>query len=58
MWRQAHKVEEIDILTTESTFKAKLNVTGVKEDGSEKKEWLFKSIDDIKKCLLSMDTMP
>ena len=38
MWGQDHKANEIDILTTESTFKAKLNVTGVKEDGSEKKE--------------------
>ncbi len=52
MWGQAHKVDEIDILTTESTFKAKLNVTGVKEDGSEKKEWLFNSIDEYKELLV------
>ena len=52
MWGQSHKVDEIDILTTESTFKAKLKVTGVKEDGSEKKEWLFKSIDKYKELLV------
>lgn len=52
MWGQPHKADEIDILTTESTFKAKLNVTGVKEDGSEKKEWMFKSIDEYKDLLV------
>lgn len=51
MWGQPHKVDEIDILTTESTFKAKLNVTGLKEDGSEKKEWLFGSIKEYKELL-------
>ncbi|MCD2347406.1 RNA dependent RNA polymerase [Clostridium guangxiense] len=52
MWGQEHKVSEIDILTTESTFKAKLNVIGVKDDGSEKKEWMFKSIDEYKDLLI------
>ena len=52
MWGQAHKVDDIDILTTESTFKAKLNVTGLKEDGSEKKEWLFQSIKEYKDLLI------
>jgi hypothetical protein len=52
MWGQPHKINEIDILTTESTFKAKLNVTGLKEDGSEKKEWLFESIKEYKELLI------
>ena len=52
MWGQPHKINEIDILTTESTFKAKLNVTGLKEDGSEKKEWLFGSIKEYKELLI------
>ena len=52
IWGQAHKVDDIDILTTESTFKAKLNVTGLKEDGSEKKEWLFQSIKEYKDLLI------
>lgn len=52
IWGHVHHVEAIDILTTESTFKAKLNVTGFKEDGSEKKEWLFASIEDYKERLV------
>lgn len=52
MWGQPHKIDEIDILTTESTFKAKLNVTGLKEDGSEKKEWLFESTKEYKDLLI------
>jgi len=52
LWGQTHKVKDIDIITTESTFKAKLNVTGIKDDGTEKKEWLFTSIDDYKDRLV------
>ena len=52
MWGQVHKIEDIDILTTESTFKAKLNVIGFKEDGSEKKAWLFDSIETYKERLV------
>jgi len=52
MWGQVHRVEDIDLLITESTFKAKINVTGLKEDGSEIKEWLFSSIDDYKARLI------
>jgi ribosomal protein S15P/S13E len=52
MWGKSHAVEDIDLLITESTFKAKLNVTGVKEDGSEKKAWLFDSVDDYKNRLM------
>ena len=48
----SYKVDDIDILTTESTFKAKLNVTGLKEEGSEKKEWLFQSIKEYKDLLI------
>lgn len=52
MWGKSHAVDDIDLLITESTFKAKLNVTGLKEKGSEKKEWLFDSIDDYKNRLI------
>lgn len=52
MWGKIHRVEDIDLLITESTFKAKINVTGLKEDGSEIKEWLFSSIDDYKDRLI------
>ncbi|XOS90968.1 hypothetical protein ACLMAB_19705 [Brevibacillus laterosporus] len=52
MWGQDHPIDSIGILTTESTFKAKLDVVGIKEDGSEKKEWLFKSIQEYKELLV------
>jgi hypothetical protein len=52
MWGKSHAVDDIDLLITESTFKAKLNVTGLKKDGSEKKEWLFDSIHDYKNRLI------
>ncbi|WDM22897.1 hypothetical protein [Paenibacillus polymyxa] len=39
-----HDADKIDILTTESTFKAKLQVIGEKPDGLEEKAWLFPSI--------------
>lgn len=50
IWNQPHEIENIDLLITESTFKAKLNVTDEK-DGKEIKEWLFESIDDYKERL-------
>lgn len=53
IWGKIHAVEDIDLLITESTFKAKLNVTELKEDGLEKKEWLFSSIEDYKNRLIT-----
>ncbi|NHN34691.1 hypothetical protein [Paenibacillus agricola] len=47
-----HDTDKIDILTTESTFKAKLEVVGLKPDGSEDKQWLFPSIADYKSKLI------
>lgn len=47
-----HDTDNIDILTTESTFKAKLEVVGLKPDGSEEKQWLFPSIADYKSKLI------
>jgi hypothetical protein len=49
---QWHDTDQIDILTTESTFKAKLEVVGNKADGSEDKRWLFPSIEDYKSKLI------
>ncbi len=51
MWGEKHKIKEIDLLITESTFKAKLNVV-LNKDGTEKKTWLFNSIDDYKERLI------
>lgn len=52
MFGQWHDTDKIDILTTESTFKAKFEVVGLKPDGSEDKKWLFPSIDDYKSKLV------
>jgi hypothetical protein len=47
-----HDTDKIDILTTESTFKAKLEVVGLKPDGSEDKNWIFPSISNYKSKLI------
>lgn len=47
-----HDADKIDILTTESTFKAKLEVAGLKPDGSEDKKWLFPTIANYKSKLV------
>ncbi len=52
IWGTTHYIKDIDLLITESTFKAKLNVIETNIDGSEKKEWLFSSIDDYKNRLM------
>lgn len=52
MFGQWHDTDKIDILTTESTFKAKLEVAGLKPNGSEDKTWLFPTIADYKSKLV------
>ncbi|SCW83429.1 hypothetical protein SAMN04487970_106124 [Paenibacillus tianmuensis] len=52
IFNEWHETEKIDILATESTFKAKLEVVGKKPDASEDKRWLFPSISDYKSKLL------
>ncbi len=52
IWGTSHYIKDIDLLITESTFKAKLNVVETNDDGSEEKDWLFTSINDYKDRLM------
>lgn len=52
IFNEWHNTDQIDILTTESTFKAKLEVVGLKPNGTEDKRWLFPSIADYKSKLV------
>lgn len=47
-----HDTDKIDILATESTFKAKLEAVKTKSDGSEDKQWIFPSISDYTSKLI------
>ncbi|WP_252187878.1 RNA dependent RNA polymerase [Anaeromonas frigoriresistens] len=46
IWGKEYSVNELDMIIPESMFKAKLEVVGRKEDGSDKKEWLFRNFQE------------